>query len=229
MLETRRLPPLRAFGAEVGACRVRIQSPHVGLVRLALPVAETVARDHDLADDLAGREVAHQPLRAGVAERAGERATDLAGDAQRAAVGLGDVDAFDLVRALVQTFARALAGQPQKPFARAVDRDLLGNDFRAREREVPIEAGAQLFRHAGHGIEMGGAAHVEPVPELLHPHLALRRRHAETAQRLRQLGTRQAHQRGLVRRHVALERRLFDEARGRCARSLGDMERIRHR
>ena len=40
-------------------------------------------------------------------------------------LGLRDVDALDLVRPL----ARVLAGQPQQPFARAVDRDLLGDDF----------------------------------------------------------------------------------------------------
>jgi len=70
------------------------RSPCVGkpspLARSASqPITEAIARDHDLADDLAGREVAHEPLRAGVTERAGERAADLAGDAKRAAVGLG--------------------------------------------------------------------------------------------------------------------------------------------
>src|SRR5262245_9669787 len=64
------------------------------------PITEAIARDHDLPDDLAGREVAHEPLRAGMAERAGERAADLARDAKRAAVGLGNVDALDLVRPL---------------------------------------------------------------------------------------------------------------------------------
>ena len=41
---------------------------------------------------------------------------------------LGNVDAFDLVRPL----APVLAGQPQQPFARAVDGDLLGHDLRPR-------------------------------------------------------------------------------------------------
>ena len=93
-----------------------------------------------------GGEVAHQPLRAGVAERAGERAADLARDAERAAVGFRDVDALDLVRAL----AGMLAGQPQQPFARAVDRHLLGHHFRPRQREMRVERRAQLLRHAGH-------------------------------------------------------------------------------
>ena len=52
------------------------------LVRLAAPVAEVVAGDHDLADDLGGGQVAHQPLGAGVAEGAGQRAADLAMETQ---------------------------------------------------------------------------------------------------------------------------------------------------
>src|SRR5205807_7092607 len=98
------------------------------------PIAEAITRDHDLADDLAGREIAHKALGAGVTERTRERAADLTGNAKRAAVGLGDVDAFDLVRPFA--LARLFAGQPQQPFARAVDRDLLGHHVGAREREM---------------------------------------------------------------------------------------------
>src|SRR5262249_4379868 len=105
------------------------------------PIAEAITRDHDLADDLSGREIAHEPLRAGVTERTRERAADLAGNAKRAAVGVGDVDAFDLVRPLARNLAGPLAGQPQQPFARAVDRDLLGHHLGAREREMLIEQG----------------------------------------------------------------------------------------
>ena len=86
MLVTKRSPPVGRPGA--------VRALH------AEAVAEPVARHHHLADDLAGREVAHQPLRAGVAERAGQRAADLARDAQRAAIGFRDVDALDLVRPL---------------------------------------------------------------------------------------------------------------------------------
>src|SRR5262249_28909812 len=94
------LPALAGAGARGRGTAARARSPQ--------PITETIARDHDLADDLAGREVAHEPLRAGVTERAGERAADLARDAKRAAVGLGDVDAFDLVRPLA--LARLFAG-----------------------------------------------------------------------------------------------------------------------
>ncbi len=62
-------------------------------------VAEPVARHQQLGEDFLGGQVAHQLLRAGVAERAGERAADLAGDAERAAAFLGDVDGLDLDRA----------------------------------------------------------------------------------------------------------------------------------
>jgi hypothetical protein len=49
--------------------------------RRALPIVEPVARQHDLADDLARRQVAHEALGAGMAERAVERAADLTGNA----------------------------------------------------------------------------------------------------------------------------------------------------
>ena len=172
-------------------------------------IAEPVARDHDLADDLAGGEVAHQPLRAGMAERAGERAADLAGEAQRAAIGLRDVDALDLVRPLA-----ALAGQAQQPLAGAVGRHLLGHDLGPRQREVLRERRAQLLRDAGHGVEVAGAAHIDPVPELLHAHLALLLGHADLPQRIGQLGARQPDQRRHGRRDIALQRRLLDEGAG---------------
>src|SRR5262249_26246011 len=161
--------------------------------RRSKPIVEAIARDHDLADDLAGREVAHEPLRAGVAERASERAANLTGEAKRAAVRLRDINAFDLMRSL----ERVLAGQAQEPFARATGRDLLGNDFGTCQREMLLERRAQLSRDAGHGLEPAGAAYVEPMPDLLHAHLALHRRHANACERLHQLRARQAHERGL--------------------------------
>ncbi len=81
-----------------------------------LPVGKPIARQHHLTDDLARRQIAHQALRAGMAERAIQRAADLAGDAERAAVGLRDVDAFDVMRPI-----RRLTRQRQEPFARAVN------------------------------------------------------------------------------------------------------------
>src|SRR5262249_950470 len=128
------------------------------------PVAETVARDEDLPDDLAGREITHQAVRAGMTERAGKRATDLTRHAKRSAIRRGDIDAFDLVRPLL----RMLARQSQQPFAGAVDRHLLGDNLRPGEREMTIEDRAKVFRYASHFLEAGGAADVEPMPQLLH-------------------------------------------------------------
>ena len=112
MLETKRSPSV----GRPGPWRARAEE-----------VAEPVARHHDLPDDLAGRQVAHQPLRAGVAERAVERAADLARQAERAAVGLRDVDALDLVRPLARRSRRAAAAatcacrrpRPARPRPRA--------------------------------------------------------------------------------------------------------------
>ncbi len=108
-------------------------------------------------------QVAHEALRAGVAEGAGERAADLARDAERAAIDLGDVDALDL-RALVERARRRHADQP---LAGAVLRDLLGDDLRAgracRRRPAPR---AGPCRRSVIVVEVAGAAKVDPVPEL---------------------------------------------------------------
>ena len=98
------------------------QQAAIGWHARTRPIADAVARQHNLADDFLRFEIAHQALGAGMAERAIERAADLAGDAQRAAIALGDVDGFDFRR---ERFVSAL-GQPQQPLARAIDRDLLG-------------------------------------------------------------------------------------------------------
>ena len=152
----------------------------VGRPVAARPIAQAVARHHHLADDFAGGEIAHQALRAGVTECAGERAADLARDAQRAALGVGDVDALHLVRTLALYFAR----QPQQPFARAVDGNLLGHDFGARQRETLAPARRATPSTRWSCRRMREAAEIDPVPELLHAHLALRFRHADLAQRV---------------------------------------------
>src|SRR5262249_46756281 len=83
-------------------------------------------------------------------------------------------------------------------------------------REVLLEHGAQILRHAGHLVEARHAADVDPVPQLLHAHLALLLADSDRAERVSERGTRQPDQRGLRRRHIALERSLLDEAaRGR--------------
>src|SRR6185437_16770295 len=101
----------------------------------AWPVSQPVARDHNLTHDLAGGEVPHQPLGAGMAKGAVESAADLARYAQRPALGVGNIDALDFVRPLARSHARSrpksrfksrfksrtlpFARQPQQPFTRA--------------------------------------------------------------------------------------------------------------
>ena len=132
-----------------------------------------------------GGEVAHQALRAGMAERAGQRAADLARDAQRAAVFLGDIDGLDLLA----------VGKPKQPFARAVDRDLLGHDLGPRQREARGQFAAQLLGDVGHGGEIGRAAHIEPAPELAHAHARLPLRHAKRGEARGELGAAKPDQR----------------------------------
>src|SRR5690606_12894411 len=121
--------------------------------------------DQKLVEDLAGRQVAHHLLRAGMAEGTGERAADLGRDAQRAAALLGNVDGLDLDRP-----AGAARGKAQEPFARAVARYLLVDDFRTGDRETFAQPGAQLLRDVEHLAEIGNAADIEPMPELLRTH-----------------------------------------------------------
>ena len=177
----------------------------------ARPIAQTIPRDHDLPDDLPRGQIAHQALGAGVAECAGQGASDLAGETERAAVGLGNVDALDLVR----LSARVPVRQPQQPLARAVDGSLLGHDLRPRQRVMGIELGAQFLRHARHLVEMTGTAHIEPLPELLDAHLALRRRYSDCRKCVGQLGAREPYQRRFAWWDVTLERDLFHESRRR--------------
>ena len=72
-----------------------------------------------------------------------------------------------------------------------------------------LERGAQILGDVEHLGEVGDAAHIEPVPELLRAHLRLALRHdAGRDQRLAELGARQADQ-----------RRLFGRLRGRATRA----------
>ena len=147
----------------------RLAHPHhhdVGqhpALRLARPFAERIARQHHLADDLAGVEVADQPHRAGEAEAAVERAADLAGDAERAAVRVGDEDHLIIMA----------VGRLEQPFAGAVGRDLLHHHLRAADREALGEPGALRLGDVAHRVEAGGAAIVDLVPELLGAQLRL--------------------------------------------------------
>ncbi len=83
---------------------------------------------------------------------------------------------------------------------------------------MPGERRAELLRHAGHLIEALCSAHVQPVPDLPHAHVALCRGHPDRAERVRKLRARHTDQRGLERRHIALERHLFEQRRRGTAR-----------
>jgi hypothetical protein len=152
------------------------------LDRRATPVAEIVAGDEDLADNLGRGQVAHQPLGAGVAEGTGERAADLGGDAERAAILLGDVDGLDLVA----------AGDAQQVLAGAVGRDLPGDELWPLDGEMRGEERAVVAGEIAHRCEVGDAAAVDPLPDLAraHGHLVFGR--AGGDQRRRELGPRHA-------------------------------------
>ena len=129
---------------------------HLPVVLRGGPFAERIACDHDLRDDFLGRQIAHQPLSAGVAERAGQSAADLGRDAQGPAILLGDVDGFDLLA----------IGKAQQPFASPVDRGQSARDRRPFQHVARRETVAERLRQGGHRREIGGAAVINPVPEL---------------------------------------------------------------
>ena len=141
------------------------------------PLAERVARDHDLPDDFRRRQIAYQALRAGVAEGAGQRTADLRRDAQRAAVALRDVDGLDLLAVI----------EAQQPFPGPVGR---GEGLADLGTPQLVDRGkllAEAFRQARHRREIGGAAVVDPVPQLARAE----RLGAETVHFRRQLGAAQ--------------------------------------
>ncbi len=181
-------------------------------------VAEPVARGHQLSEDFFRGEVAHELLRAGVAERAGERAADLAGDAERAAAFLGDVDRLDL-----DGPTGAARREAEQPLARAVVRHLLLDDLRPPDGEAAVEFGPQILGDVEHVGEVGDAAHVEPVPELLDAHLRLALGHdTGRNQRLGHLGARQADQRRLLRLGGARNEGVAGGRRGQVERDRHD-------
>ena len=145
------------------------------------PFAQVVARDLHLGDDLGGGQVAHQGLGAGMAEGAVERAAHLAGDAERAAIGFGDIDGLDL---------DALAWRPVRishlrvPSAETCSLAI----SRPLQRAALGELVEQRTRDVAHRCEFADAAMIDPMPELpgAHPQFALG--HAYIGERARDLG-----------------------------------------
>ena len=78
-------------------------------------------------------------------KRAVERAADLRGDAQRAAVGLRDVDRLEGLRRV----------GAQQPLARAVVGLLRGDDLRRADLGALGELRAEVARQVGHRREIG--------------------------------------------------------------------------
>src|SRR5690606_7730860 len=115
-------------------------------------------------------------------------AADLARNAERAAVDFGDINRLDLRRQRLPAPTR----HPQQPFARAVDRDLLGDDLRPRQRVSRIEPRPQVLRYVGHLIEGRGTVDVGPAPELGNPHPQMLSWHLMRGQRLAKLRPPQA-------------------------------------
>jgi hypothetical protein len=70
---------------------------------------------------------------------------------------------------------------------------------------------AQCFGDIRHLGERLRAPHVDPVPELLHAHLALALGYSGLAEARGKFRARQADQRRLRRRHIGLQRRFLDE------------------
>jgi len=158
------------------------------------PFAERVARQHHLADDLAGGEVAHQPHRAGMAEAAIQGAADLARDAERAAVRVRDENHLEIV-AVVRL---------EEPLAGAVGRDLLHDHLGPRDRKAFGQPGAVRLGDVAHRLETGSAAIIDLVPDLLGAQLGLAGVHAGLDERIADRVAREAdevHAR-VIARHV---------------------------
>ena len=140
------------------------------------PVADAVARQQHLADDLRRLEVAHQALRAGVAER----------QVSVQPTWLEMHRCRGRPRGCRRPRSRGLPvtadGQPQQPLARAVDRHLLG-ETSGRQTIGLRQRGAQLLGDVRHVLERRRAAHVHPAPQLADPHLELLIGHADASQR----------------------------------------------
>ena len=150
------------------------------------PFAQIVARQHDLAHNLGRRQVAHQLLRAGVAEGTGQRAADLGRNAQRPAPLFGDIDRLHLMP----------AGNAHQIFARAVGADLAGNNLGQLNGKVPGQPRPEVLGQVGHLCKIAHPPIVQPLPDLAHAHLDLTLRRAGCDQRLAQLFPRQPDQIG---------------------------------
>jgi len=169
--------------AEIGERLAHAHQHHVGDAALATRLeTEFTVGEPDLADDLGGGEVAVEALLRRGAERAVEHAAHLRGDAERAAIGLGDEYRLEGLRGI----------GAQQPFAGAVRRGMRRDDLGHLDLGVQRELGAEVARQVAHRFKAALAALVEPAHELARAEgLAAQRRD----ERL-QLGPREAEQVG---------------------------------
>ena len=92
----------------------------------------------------------------------------------------------------------ALGRKAQHPFAGAVDRHLLGDDLRPGDGEGAVQPLAQIAGNIVHVREIGGATHVEPMPDLADPHANLLGRNSEVGKGRAEFFTVKADQFGLL-------------------------------
>ena len=118
--------------------------------------AEGTVGEPELTDDFTGIEIAVEALPAGGTERAFERATHLAGDAQRASRRFGNVDRLDAIGG---------AGG-QQPLAGAVGGDRVAHHRGRRNVRQAGEPLAQRLGHIGHLLERRRAATMHPAHQL---------------------------------------------------------------
>ena len=136
---------------------IRRRKGHISL----WPFAKRIACEHHLTNDFAGRQIAHQPHRAGMAEPAIERAANLARNTQSPAIRIGDEHHLIILR-IIGT---------QKPFARAVCRHLRLDHFWPANDKTVGEPRPHRFGNIGHRLKIGHAAMVNPMEHLLGPQL----------------------------------------------------------
>jgi hypothetical protein len=187
-----------------------------GVSAASMPVIEAVARDHHLRDDFAGGEIAHQALRAGVAERAVQRAADLRGNAERAAIGFGNVDAFDFMRALADRPPGSRSSHLRVPSLEICSATTSGRVH----GEVLFKFRAHVLRNVGHLGEglCAPRTYIQCQSCCARILRCFSGCNADPAEPVRQFRARQPDQRRLGRRHIGFERRFF---RGRLSGMLG--------
>ena len=152
----------------------------------AREITQPIAGDENLSDDFRRCQIANERHCAGMAERAVQCAAHLARDAESATIRLRDIHALDLGPVVAGMRRR----HPHQPFARAVGRNLLGEDVGTRQVAALGKPVEQRPSDVAHRRELMHAAMIDPVPELGEPHVPLALGDAEGGEGGQNLGTR---------------------------------------